>query len=382
MAPLEAPRLPGAATAPAGRERKLAGKARGPLVARTCGLGLGFRRRRARRGYDWSRSTQANHTLQGDRSTGGRSPSRFASIRETLDLDYHGHYSASRTRLQDEIISDFVGGGVVSEHPWIIFTAGAMGAGKGHTMKWMGEQGHFPIDKLVHIDPDVFRARLPEWPMYMLRDPETAGQLTQRESGYCVEIAQEAALQQSKSMWIDGSLHDSDWYSQVFAKIRRNHPQYRIAIIHVYAPWDAVVSRAADRARATGRLVPQAALRESFSRVPQAVERLSGLADVTAHVENADVPRLVRVVCGCGPQPARPGPPWRRPTLLRASREASGLELEFCFCQAPRGGGFDPDVVRDFLGGFSLLRRFVPFSSSCCEVCGRTRELLEAEAGG
>jgi len=259
---------------------------------------VGKMQHKASPGYDWSRSTQENHILQGRRSSaiGGR----FASIRQTLDLDYHGCYSARRTMLQDQIIMDSVGGGLVSEHPWIIFTAGAMGAGKGHTIKWMGEQGLFPIDEFVHIDPDVFRARLPEWSVHLQRDPETAGRLTQRESGYCAEIAQEVALQQSKNIWIDGSLHDSDWYSQVFMHIRRKYPQYSVAIIHVFAPWDMVVSRAADRARTTGRLVPQEALRESFATVPQAVERLSGLVDITVHVENADVPRFVRVSCGSG----------------------------------------------------------------------------------
>jgi hypothetical protein len=303
--------------------------------------------------YDWSRSTKENHTLQGCRSFGGE----FASIREALDPDYHGCYSARRTRLQDQIILDAVSGGVVSDHPWIIFTAGAMGAGKGHTIKWMGEQGHLPLDELVQIDPDVFRARLPEWPMYSQRDPETAGRLTQRESGYCVEVAQEVALQQSKSIWVDGSLHDSNWYSQVFAHIRRKYPQYRIAIIHVYAPWDVVVSRAADRSRVTGRLVPQDTLRQSFASVPQAVERLSGLADVTAHVENADVPRLVRVSCGGRSQPG----------LMRVGLEAFRPEMERCsFLRRVHPGA---------------LRALLDMASRCCAATCPSRTATAASAG-
>jgi hypothetical protein len=308
--------------------------------------------------------------LQGCRSVGGK----FASIRETLDFDYHGCYSAERTRLQDQIITDSVGGGVVLEHPWIIFTAGAMGAGKGHTVEWMSEHGHFPVDELAHIDPDTFRARLPEWPVYLQNDPETAGRLTHRESGYCVEVAQEAALQQSKGICVDGSLRDSDWYSRTFAYIRRKYPQYRIAIIHVCAPWDTVVLRAAERARSTGRLVPEEALRESFASVPQAVERLCGLADITAHVENVDVPKLMRIRRGGGPQPWR-----RRPWLMRVSHEASWSEVEFCFRQVPCR--LHPVTLSTFLDGLAASHGVVLFSNSYCSLCGKTRELIEAEVG-
>ena len=60
--------------------------------------------------------------------------------------------------------------------------------------EWMRDNGHFPLAHIVHVDPDILRSRLPEWSQYTSLNPEIAGSLTHSESGYCVEIIQEAAL--------------------------------------------------------------------------------------------------------------------------------------------------------------------------------------------
>ena len=87
-----------------------------------------------------------------------------------------------------------------------------MGAGKGHTIKWMDDQGHFPLSHIVTVDPDKFREELPEWKKYQETDRSTAGSMTHRESAYLVEIAQEAVMEEGKNVWIDGSLRDYKWY--------------------------------------------------------------------------------------------------------------------------------------------------------------------------
>ena len=88
---------------------------------------------------------------------------RYAKIRERLDLAYHGNYVQKRQALQDLFIRDTVSGASAHAEPWAIFTAGAMGAGKGHVIKWMSKRGHFALPDIVQIDPDVFRSRFPEW---------------------------------------------------------------------------------------------------------------------------------------------------------------------------------------------------------------------------
>ena len=68
-----------------------------------------------------------------------------------------------------------------------------MGAGKSHTVRWMWEAGHVPLEAIVHRDPDLFKTAMPAWGGHVALDPMSAGQRTQRESGYLVEIAQAAA---------------------------------------------------------------------------------------------------------------------------------------------------------------------------------------------
>ena len=84
-----------------------------------------------------------------------------------------------------------------------------MGAGKSHTVRWMWEAGHFPLEAIVHLDPDLFKTAMPEWDGYVALDPMSAGQRTQRESGYLVEIAQAAAMAERRRVSAGGRREDT-----------------------------------------------------------------------------------------------------------------------------------------------------------------------------
>lgn len=155
--------------------------------------------------FDYSRCTWSQHTHQ-DTSAKGH-VGRYRDIRANLDTDYHGIYSSSRAALQDKLIDDALQGveGGRAE-PWCVFTAGAMGAGKSHTFEHLVSDGVVPLQGVQILDPDMFKASLPEWSGYLRRDPLMAGFHTRRESGYLLEIAQERALQERRHVWVDGSL--------------------------------------------------------------------------------------------------------------------------------------------------------------------------------
>ncbi len=167
----------------------------------------------------------------------------YADIRETRDFEYHGNYDCKRQLFQDKLISDIVQAAVPKDIPWIIFTAGAMGAGKSHVVQWMSKQDHFPLPDIVQIDPDAFKMSLPEWDRYVEHAPYRAGRNTRLESGYMVEMAQEAAMQMRKNVWVDGSFRDVDWYQHVFEEIRENHSNYLIAVLYVYASTETCLKR-------------------------------------------------------------------------------------------------------------------------------------------
>lgn len=84
--------------------------------------------------FDCNLSTEDYHRSNQERLYG-----RYASIRGQLDYDYHAHYSRSRQMFQDSIIDSMLENTWIEDkygqncsqptRPWIVFTAGVMGAG-------------------------------------------------------------------------------------------------------------------------------------------------------------------------------------------------------------------------------------------------------------
>ena len=115
--------------------------------------------------------------------------------------------------------------------PWIVFTAGPMGAGKSYTMRRLVDKGRFPLVAFVNVDPDELRRKLPEYHLYANLAPELAGELTRKEAGFLAEILTLAALQTGKNVLLDGSLRDAEWYRHYFSRLKTEFPILRLAII-------------------------------------------------------------------------------------------------------------------------------------------------------
>jgi len=180
---------------------------------------------------------------------------KYRHIRSNLDYSFHKSYSRERVVFQDRIIesmldendSAFAKPGqncTRKSQSWLIFTAGSMGAGKTHTIKILHEKGRFPLRSFTTVDPDRIRHRLPEFQTFVERNPEQAGELTRKESGLIAEILTEAALERGHNVLVDGSLRDGDWYQNYIQTLRHNHPQLRLAILHITAPRESVFRNA------------------------------------------------------------------------------------------------------------------------------------------
>lgn len=207
-----------------------------------------YKKVRERR-FSTLKSTEENH-----RSNDMRFYGQFAHIRKTLDYSYHSNYNFMRQILQDAIIHDFLNAAILEDmngeicttptEPWIVFTAGAMGAGKSYTIRKLVQKDRFPLLAFVVVDPDAIRRFLPEYSLYVDQAPVLAGDLTRKEAGYISEILTLAALQAGKNVMVDGSLRDSEWYKIYFARLRKEFPNLKLAILHVMAPKEAVFQRA------------------------------------------------------------------------------------------------------------------------------------------
>uniref|UniRef100_A0A6U4UCS5 Uncharacterized protein n=1 Tax=Hemiselmis andersenii TaxID=464988 RepID=A0A6U4UCS5_HEMAN len=308
--------------------------------------------------YDYTRSTMENYRLP-TLDTEYEGP--YADIRATLDHEYHGHYEGRRQKIQDTMIADVVMGGSEQENPWLVFTAGPMGAGKSFVIKWMSRAGHFQLPSIVQIDPDCFRSRLPEWEEYLNIDAATAGAKSHRECGYCVEIAQEVALRASKNIWVDGSLRDHEWYRGVIDDIRERYPHYRIGIIYVYASEATVFGRAQRREKLTGRHVPEGELRNSLEATPRAVRALSPKTDFVAWISNEGddkaAPKFTKM-CDDKACWLLPGDDW---TGIR-NRFAPVEELD-CAAMMVERAVTESDVVL--------------FTKSYCSYCAQVKQLFK-----
>mmetsp|Transcript_132659 Transcript_132659/g.383548 ORF Transcript_132659/g.383548 Transcript_132659/m.383548 type:complete len:352 (-) Transcript_132659:191-1246(-) len=208
--------------------------------------------------------------------------------RELLDYGYHERYGSERIALQDRIIDKLfpVRPSRSEDLQWVVFTAGAMGAGKGFVTRWMHDQQIWDLERFVKVDPDEVRHELPEWEEYVKSDPQTAGDRTQKEAGFVAEIIGYKALRERRNVIVDGSLRNAEWYKGYFAKLRRLFPGIRIMILHVVADLPDVLERAAQRAMATGRVVPRDRLISSAGEVPSSVRALAPHADFVCRVLN------------------------------------------------------------------------------------------------
>jgi len=231
-------------------------------------------------------------------------------IRPLLDYTYHKKYSDNRMTFQDGLIDELCDKGKQQDDlllPWVIFTAGAMGAGKGYVMSWMEKQGCIPLDQFVVVDPDQIRQRLPEWDGYVAKDSMTAAVKTQKEAGMMAEVLGYKALSERWNVIFDGSLRDVEWYKLYFQKLRHSFPGIRIMILHIQADREEVLARAEKRGKETGRMVPRELLESSLKTVPRSVHTLAPYVDVAIKVMNRDgkEPEMVKEENGRNPPSCR-----------------------------------------------------------------------------
>ena len=154
-------------------------------------------------------------------------------------------------------------------------------------MKRLSARSLFPLEAYVVVDVDEIRSHFPEYRLYARLVPERAGELTHREAGYVAEIATAAALRRGRNVLVDGSLWDCGWYREYFESLRAEHEGLRIAILHITAPREAVLERAANRARETGRVVPLETIEKSIEHVPISVKKLAPLVDFFCELDNS-----------------------------------------------------------------------------------------------
>jgi len=238
--------------------------------------------------YDFTKPSSENYMVDDREFT-----EEFAHLRRAIDYTYHNNYTLERQRWQDEVIKSTIVRSSEQPAPWLVFTCGPMGVGKGYCMNWMSKNGFFPLENIVHVDPDAFKALMPEWTKYRALSGDDAGTLCHMESSFMMEIAQWAAMERRQNIWVDGSLRNADFYAQVFEDIRTRYPHYKICIMYIDADEAVIRQRIKVRAERTGRNVPEHLIKASLGAMDKALNKLTPLCDFVARINNSgEVPAL------------------------------------------------------------------------------------------
>lgn len=140
--------------------------------------------------------------------------------------------------------------------PFLVFTAGSMGAGKSYVLSQLHQREVFPLHKFVKIDPNMLKSELPEMAGYFQHDSESAATKLHRESTQMSDVLFEQSLLKDRNILVDGSLRDTGWYQALFDRIRKEYPQYLLCILYVSASPQTIRNRAHERASKTDRTVP------------------------------------------------------------------------------------------------------------------------------
>jgi len=263
--------------------------------------------------YNFSRDTATNYA-----STTPSFQEQFKAVRETRDADYHGYYTRDRQFWQDTFISRVIYRAPSGfERPWLLYTAGGMGVGKGYVMSWLSKLQKFAPERMVTINPDYFKMLMPEFHGYTSLGKDQ-GTKCHKESGFMQEIALWESLHRGSNIMEDGSMRDTGWYGGtkkadgttdwqgIVPMIREKFPHYRVGVIHVVLDAasdddvEAVLKkRLAKRAEKEGRETPLDKAMKAYKDAQQTVDmmRSSGLADFVVEIDNTlgRDPRMLRV---------------------------------------------------------------------------------------
>eukprot|EP00299_Pterocystis_sp_00344_P012978 c6304_g1_i1.p1 GENE.c6304_g1_i1~~c6304_g1_i1.p1 ORF type:complete len:622 (-),score=93.62 c6304_g1_i1:73-1938(-) len=219
----------------------------------------------------------------------------YARFRALIDYNYHVNYTRERQVWQDAVVRSVVRRTQPQPRPWLILTCGLPGAGKTFALSWMSENGFFPLENVVRVDPDQFKFIMPEWELYLQVSEASAARKCHHESGFLAELAQHAAMSQNQHVWVDTTLKDHQWFASKFEEFRVTCPLYRIAIFHIVAPRDQIQERLKEREERTGRRVPPEVFDESMKEIANSLEVLTSKVNFVARINNGLVPTLEAV---------------------------------------------------------------------------------------
>ena len=187
--------------------------------------------------------------------------SEQSAAKDTLEKYQNpdGTFTPERTALHQSVINDILAGHQPQEHPVATFFGGGPASGKSTALEATAP------DAAV-IDPDAIKARLPEYQQMLdAKDPQAA-QYVHEESSLLAKRAMAEAQKRRINYVLDGTGDSS--VDKLAAKVNgARRAGYMTDGKYVTVDTNTAVQRAMDRAKATGRMVPESVIRETHKAV-------------------------------------------------------------------------------------------------------------------
>ena len=183
---------------------------------------------------------------------------------QALYTDGKGRYTPERLALHDEIIDRFLeaSGEKPQEKPTSLFMAGGTAAGKTTILDQFDDE----VPNAVIINPDDIKAMLPEYSAMLEGGDEYAATGTHEESSDIAKKLLETTNAKKYNAIIDGT-GDSE-PGKFESKVKAAQMEGRNAkVVLVDIPTDLAVERSMERAKKTGRMVPEKTIREIHATV-------------------------------------------------------------------------------------------------------------------
>lgn len=230
--------------------------------------------------------------------------SKFELERKSLDYSYFPQYPITRQlSIQDVIIEKFLNDNVEPvmtprkklSHPWLIYTCGAYGSGKSHSLK---HYGFFPNTNFVLIDPDRIKTEILRLSLSN-SDEEKTNTINQNElhleSTFIASILEFIMIKHKRNVFIDGSLHDHEWYRAYFKDVKTKHPHYQLGIIRVNCSLKVALERCLKRGLDTKRTIPVNVIQSIHEKSAASFQILQNDVDVVIEMDNELAPKIKSV---------------------------------------------------------------------------------------
>lgn len=214
-----------------------------------------------------------------------------SSAAQYLEADGQGglRFTTARAALHDDIVRRFTKGIPKSQSPTVYMLGGGPAAGKS-TMLASGKLKMPTGGKdAVLVNPDEVKELLPEYQQRVKAGDLTAAAFVHEESSYVAKRILRAAIENGQDVVHDGVGAN---YERVIEEARPRG--YTVRGYYAYVPDpELAVKRAAERAKKTGRAVPESYIRERHRKIAQIFPDAAKKLDSVELFETSSEARLV-----------------------------------------------------------------------------------------